>query len=273
MINCCIANLNFTFCYVSKLMHHQLQKYITLEKGDIIISTEIVDKLDFPKEEAKYHSKYYDIYEINNEIIQVQRFEDGSFIGIIIYRINSATILLTKENLGQKEYVLSEYAFMYFILNKQDAILIHSSSFKYLDKGILLIASSGVGKSTHARLWKEHVGIEQINDDKNIIINENNTLYIYGNPWSGKYLIDENKKIKLTNFVFIHRSENNSVKNITKKEEFLLLIPHITNSSFMYSREKWNNMTNKLIEINGCNLNSNISYDAVDKLKEYLEAN
>ena len=102
MINCCIANLNFTFCYVSKLMHHQLQKYITSEKGDIIISTEIVDNLDFPKEEAKYHSKYYDIYEINNEIIQVQKFEDGSFIGIIIYRINSATILLTKKILGKK---------------------------------------------------------------------------------------------------------------------------------------------------------------------------
>ena len=48
-------------------------------------------------------------------------------------------------------------------------------------------------------------------------------------------------------------------------------MPHITNSSFMYNREKWNQLTNKLIEINACVLNCNISYDSVDALKQYLE--
>jgi len=41
----------------------------------------------------------------------------------------------------------------------------------------LFIASSGVGKSTQARLWKEHLNITQINDDKNIIIEEKDGLY------------------------------------------------------------------------------------------------
>ena len=160
---------------------------------------------------------------------------------------------------------------MYFILNHENAILIHSSSIKYKDNGILFIASSGVGKSTQARLWKEHLNIIQINDDKNIIIEENDGLYIYGNPWSGKSLIDVNEKVKLTNLVFVHRSDIPSIKTVTKKEEFLYLMPHITNSSFMYNREKWNQLTNKLIEINACVWNCNISYDSVDTLKQYLE--
>ena len=109
------------------------------------------------------------------------------------------------------------------------------------------------------------------NDDKNIIIEEKDGLYIYGNPWSGKSLIDINTKVKLTNLVFVHRNTSPSVREVTKKEEFLYLMPHITNSSFMYNREKWNQLTNKLIEINACVLNCNISYDSVDALKQYLE--
>lgn len=96
-------------------------------------------------------------------------------------------------------------------------------------------------------------------------------VYIYGNPWSGKSLIDINTKVKLTNLVFVHRNTSPSVREVTKKEEFLYLMPHITNSSFMYNREKWNQLTNKLIEINACVLNCNISYDSVDALKQYLE--
>ena len=103
------------------------------------------------------------------------------------------------------------------------------------------------------------------------IIEEKDGLYIYGNPWSGKSLIDINTKVKLTNLVFVHRNTSPSVREVTKKEEFLYLMPHITNSSFMYNREKWNQLTNKLIEINACVLNCNISYDSVDALKQYLE--
>lgn len=271
MINCKIANVNFTFSFVSNLMRSQVKKYEVTEHGEITISSEIVSSLNIPTTEAKYHSKYYDIYEDGEDLIQIQKSEDNKYIGAVIYKEKSATILLEDGDIGRKEYLLSEYAAFYFILKKEKAILIHSSSIQYKDKGLLFIASSGVGKSTQARLWKEHLNIDQINDDKNIIIEENDGLYIYGNPWSGKSFIDMNKKIKLTNLVFVHRDTIPSIKTITKKEEFLLLMPHITNSSFMYNREKWNHLTNRLMEINGVILYCNISYDSVDTLKNYLE--
>ena len=149
--------------------------------------------------------------------------------------------------------------------------LIHSSSFAYRDKGVLVIAKSGTGKSTHVRLWNQYEDIIQINDDKNIIILEDDKLMIYGNPWSGKSFIDQNIKKELTDLVFIYQNKENVIRNISKKEQMLLLLPQITNSSFMYDKNKWNKLTNQLLLINGKYLGCNISQEAVETLKKELE--
>ena len=180
--------------------------------------------------------------------------------------------MMEDENVARKEYLLSEYAVLYYILRDLDAILIHSSSILYKDRGILFIAKSGTGKSTQARLWKEHLDVIQVNDDKNIIIKENNGLWIYGNPWSGKSFIDTNIRVKLTDLVFIYQSPENTIREISKKEQFLSLIPQITNSSFMYNRDKWDMMTNALVNVKGYSMGCTISYDAVEMLKNRLEA-
>lgn len=271
MVNCRIANVKFSFNCNSELMNSQLEKYRIDEQGDIVISCEIVEEIRIPTSTVVYHSKYYDIYQENNSYIQVQRSESGIVLGMVVYQENNATIYLQDGAIGRKEYLLTEYAAVYYILREQNAIFIHSSSIKYNELGILFIASSGVGKSTQARLWKEHMGIVQVNDDKNIIIEENGELFIYGNPWSGKSLIDINTKTKLTHLVFVKRSETNYVQKISKKEQFLLLMPHMSNPSFMYNRDKWNKLTDKLMFVNSAIINCNISYEAVDKLNEFLK--
>lgn len=272
LIHCDIAKMNFSFSMVSSLMNKQLKKYECEKEGNIVITSKIVDKLEVPNGEIEYHSKYYDIYRDGESLIQVQRDESENIFGIVIYNPNSAVILLENENVARKEYLLSEYAVLYYILRDQDAILIHSSSILYKDRGILFIAKSGTGKSTQARLWKEHLDIVQVNDDKNIIIKENDELWIYGNPWSGKSFIDTNIRVKLTDLVFIYQSPENKIREISKKEQFLYLIPQITNSSFMYNRDKWDMMTNALMDMNGYSMGCTISYDAVEMLKNRLEA-
>ena len=272
LIHCDIAKMNFSFSMVSSLMNKQLKKYECEEEGNIVITSKIVDKLEVPNGEIEYHSKYYDIYRDGESLIQVLRDESENIFGIVIYNPNSAVILLENENVARKEYLLSEYAVLYYILRDQDAILIHSSSILYKDRGILFIAKSGTGKSTQARLWKEHLDIVQVNDDKNIIIKENDELWIYGNPWSGKSFIDTNIRVKLTDLVFIYQSPENKIREISKKEQFLYLIPQITNSSFMYNRDKWDMMTNALMDMNGYSMGCTISYDAVEMLKNRLEA-
>ncbi|MBQ2299736.1 MAG: hypothetical protein II278_10245 [Bacteroidaceae bacterium] len=68
-----------------------------------------------------------------------------------------------------------------------DTIAIHSSCIAYQDKAILFLGESGTGKSTHTRLWCQHiVGATLLNDDSPILRIENNQLWVYGSPWSGK---------------------------------------------------------------------------------------
>ena len=80
-----------------------------------------------------------------------------------------------------------------------------------------------------------------------------------------------NIKKELTDLVFIYQNKENVIRNISKKEQMLLLLPQITNSSFMYDKTKWNNLTNRLLLINGKYLGCNISQEAVETLKKELE--
>ncbi len=268
-----IANLVFNFDAKSNTMISQLNKYKTEKKEDFFIKTSIKTSIEVPAFEPKAKSKYYDLYRFNDHIEQVQYSETKEIIGKIIYYEKNVICELYNTNIEVNEYLFYEYAVLYFVLKLKEAIFIHSSCFKYKDKGVLLIATSGTGKSTHARLWKEHEDIIQINDDKNILVYENNELIIYPNPFSGKHHIDVNMKEKLTHLVFVNRSKINHCDNLSKKQLFLKLMPHMMAPSFLYSRDKWNRMSDHLINKTiGLDLYCDISYDAVKALKEKLDA-
>ena len=50
------------------------------------------------------------------------------------------------------------------------AVAFHSSVISYRGRGVLFLGESGTGKSTHTRLWREHIpGAELLNDDSPIV--------------------------------------------------------------------------------------------------------
>ena len=214
--------------------------------------------------------KYYKIYKDGDTLIQAQYGEKEDLIGIIEYRDNEATLKFINENVYYTEFLLSEYALVYFVLKTQNAIFIHCSAFSYEDNGVLLIANSGTGKSTHANLWSEYENVIRINDDKNFILLEDGKLSVHANPYSGKHLIHTNVVKEITHLVFLHQSKENNVRELSVKEKFLMLLPHIMNTSFILTREKWDLMTNELVKVKGLSLGCNISKEAVETLKNAL---
>ena len=100
---------------------------------------------------------------------------------------------------------------------KYNAIMIHSSAIKYNGKCYLFSADSGVGKSTHTSLWQEVYGdkVQIINDDKSIIRLENNELIVYGSPFAGGTMKFQNDSADLEAIVFLERSENNSIEELS----------------------------------------------------------
>lgn len=68
------------------------------------------------------------------------------------------------------------------------ALEMHSSVIMQGGKGFLFLGKSGTGKSTHSRLWLQHIpGSELLNDDNPILrLMPDGSARVYGSPWSGK---------------------------------------------------------------------------------------
>ena len=81
--------------------------------------------------------------------------------------------------------------------------------------------NSGVGKSTHTRLWQNHFGknnVHIINDDKPALRLFGNSFTVYGTPFSGNSDENENIKAPLHAVVFLEQCEHNAMKKLTAKE-------------------------------------------------------
>ena len=68
------------------------------------------------------------------------------------------------------------------------ALEMHASVVMQGGKGYLFLGKSGTGKSTHSRLWLQHIpGSELLNDDNPILrLMPDGSARVYGSPWSGK---------------------------------------------------------------------------------------
>lgn len=92
-------------------------------------------------------------------------------------------------------------------------VLIHGSVIEYKGLAYLFLADSGVGKSTHIKLWKDNIeGITIINGDKPILDDKGN---IYGTPWAGKERWNTNTSAKLAGIVLLSRDTYNHIEEAT----------------------------------------------------------
>lgn len=75
---------------------------------------------------ASQRTKYYDIFEYDNIVLQRVHTEDGILIGYLKYESNNITIYNASS--FDKEYMLSQYALVYCLRCEQNAIFMHGSS-------------------------------------------------------------------------------------------------------------------------------------------------
>lgn len=103
---------------------------------------------------------------------------------------------------------------------KHNALFIHSSAVLYEGGAYLFSAQSGVGKSTHTKLWQQAFGdkVQIINDDKPVVRMYDDKTIAYGTPFDGGSKIANNISAPLKAIVFIERGEENSVRVPTTTE-------------------------------------------------------
>ncbi len=267
MLTIQIAHININIDFKFEEQFHNIETYQTNEIGEYEIHSHF-EELSLPTGEPTRHTEFYDIYEIDDKTIQLQKSNDR-IIGGIVYNKKRIDLYLIQKDFVT-EYLLSQYALLYILNQKQNAIFIHGASVVYHSKGILFSAKSGTGKSTHARLWRTYTDAVSLNDDKNIIVLEDGQLMLYSNPWSGKHQIHQNITAPLTCIVFLKQEKENQVSKVGVREAMRLLLGQIEPPK-KNSVDVWNKMVDQILELPiysyGCNMNP----DAVTTLKTRLE--
>ena len=108
---------------------------------------------------------------------------------------------------------------------------LHSSVVIYDNRAVLFLGESGTGKSTHTKLWTDHiVGSRLLNDDSPFIRiepDENNQLstFVYGSPWSGKGRRYINERYLVAALVRLEQHPLNEIVKLNKLEAFGALYP------------------------------------------------
>ncbi|MBQ0110583.1 MAG: hypothetical protein KBS41_01470 [Oscillospiraceae bacterium] len=85
--------------------------------------------------------------------------------------------------------------------------VMHGASITYNGNGIIFIAPSGTGKSTHIKLWRKAFGrsVDIVNGDKPVVDLSGDTPLIWGTPFAGKENWQKNTSAPLNAIVLLRR--------------------------------------------------------------------
>ncbi len=114
-------------------------------------------------------------------------------------------------------------------LPEYEALVFHGAIIAYEGKAYAVTARSGVGKTTHLRLWlrefKEKVHI--LNGDKPILRIIEGKIYAAGTPWRGKENYGANEMLPLEGIAFIVRSADNRAKSLSPSDASIKFLSQV----------------------------------------------
>lgn len=95
-----------------------------------------------------------------------------------------------------------------------DILLFHGSAVAVDGIGYLFTADSGMGKSTHTRLWRQIFGDRavMVNDDRPFLELRQDGVWLHGAPWSGKHGLDSNIAVPLKGICVLTRGVENHIQ-------------------------------------------------------------
>ena len=129
-----------------------------------------------------------------------------------LYRPELFDADITREELAYMEAA----AQFYHQMLKFGGFYLHSSAVVRDGKAYLFSGQSGMGKSTHTRLWQEVFGGDTrvINDDKPALRCIDGVWYAYGTPFCGKDGININERVPLAGICFLKQAPHNKIRRL-----------------------------------------------------------
>lgn len=111
-------------------------------------------------------------------------------------------------------------------LARRGGIAIHTSVIINHGRAVMFLGESGTGKSTHTRLWREHVaGSRLLNDDSPILRIVDGVPTAFGSPWSGKTPCYRNESYPLAAIVRLSQAPHNRMRRLPTIAAIGALLP------------------------------------------------
>jgi hypothetical protein len=105
-------------------------------------------------------------------------------------------------------------------------MLLHGAVISDGTYGYAFTADSGVGKTTHIKLWQKAFGkeISIVNGDKPIIHVTDECARVCSTPWAGKEGMQKNVSQDLCGIVILRRGAENRIKKIDPAQFFTAIM-------------------------------------------------
>lgn len=174
------------------------------------------------------------------------------------------TVKVTDEDIeAEKALSLEEFSTPYYesiaayrkiaeILPSYDAFLFHGAVLELDGKAYIITANSGVGKTTHVRLWlsKFKDEVEILNGDKPTLRFINGVPYASGTPWRGKEGYGKNSMKPIAGIAFLSRGEENKAYTVKPSDAVVRFVSQV------YMPKKSPDMLVKTLSLSNKLLNS-----------------
>ena len=154
-----------------------------------------------------------------------------------------------------------------------DTILFHGSAISVDNEAYIFTATSGTGKSTHTRLWREMLGERavMVNDDKPLIRISSDGVFVSGTPWDGKHHISSNITVPLKAICILERGSENVITEISAKEALPMLLQQSYHPPKPEARMRFLDLLESLTaQLRFYRLQCNISQEAAETAYEKL---
>lgn len=134
-----------------------------------------------------------------------------------------------------------------------DGFLVHSAVVEAGGQAVAFLAKSGVGKSTHIRLWREQFDdVRIINGDKPVYREIDGCFYACGTPWMGKEFWGCNAMAPLKALCFLERGTENSLEPLPLGEASIRLFHQLLLPREQERMDRFLTLVERMLETTPC---------------------
>ncbi len=114
------------------------------------------------------------------------------------------------------------------LLLQHFGLLLHASLIKFSGKAIAFTGPSGIGKSTQANIWQQHLGAQIINGDRAAVRKTSTDWVAYGSPFAGTSGIYKNDSAPLAAIIVLQQASENRLQPLHPTEALRHIYPELS---------------------------------------------